>query len=513
MASSAPDQSEVTTLWHLQERAKSRGWAIWLALWTIALAIRLWGAFYLPNAEQDGYSDAVTIARLSASLASGHFHITDLYGFWLPLFQFVAAVFNLWLRDPLLAGKIVSSLSGAASCVLIFAIADRLTHRLALSGAVFALVLLNPLHVLYSASCMTDVPFGCLTLASLWFLLRDRWLAAALCTALAGGVRIEAWALIPLLPLLQWIRQRRVSPLACVILVFPPLAWLFVSRMARGNWFAFFLERAIYHAHYLDFHPSRRGFTLADVSGDFEYLLLGANKIVVLASLVAAGCIALDFLRRRRTSWECFATVSYLFSITGLLLLAYVTKRQPVWLPRYGLFALVLGLPLLAWTTQRFMEKAKPAWLGWVGAGAVSLACVAATRPQLPIIPNVISDFHAHSKVANALVADLERRDDHESRCFSDDIAVHVLSRLPIDRFLRSPNAPRAAWDDVAIFERYLREQRVGYVVFMPTEDSLPVQHYPELGQSPAPVNGPFQFLTSATSSFGPDVWLYRRLD
>lgn len=501
MASSAAVQSE------------SRGFSTWLVLWLIALAVRLWGAFYLPNAEQDGYSDAVTIARLSASLAGGHFHTADLYGFWLPLFQFVAAVPNLWMRDPLLAGKIVSSLSGAVSCLLVFAIADRLTHRLVLSGAVFALVLLNPLHLLYSAACMTDVPFGCLTLASLWFLLRDRWVAAALCAALAGGVRVEAWALIPLLPLLQWIRQRRISPLASALLVFPPLAWLFVSWMARGNWFAFFADRALYHAHYLDFHPSRRGFTLADVSGDFAYLLLGANQIVVLASLVAAGFIAIEFVRRRRTSWECFATVSYLFSIAGLLMLAYVTKRQPVWLPRYGLVVLVLGLPLLAWVTQRFMERARPGWLGWLGAGLAVLACAAATSPQLPIIPNVISDFRAHSKVADALVADLEQRNDHAARCFSDDIAVQVLSHLPPDRFLRSPSAPRATWDDVVVFENYLREQHVGYVVFMPTEDSLPVKHYPELGQSPAPANGPFQFITSATSSFGPDVWLYRRLD
>jgi hypothetical protein len=58
-----------------------------------------------------------------------------------------------------------------------------------------------------------------------------------------------------------------------------------------------------------------------------------------------------------------------------------------------------------------------------------------------------------------------------------------------------------------------LRDQRVGYVVFMATEDSLPVQHYPELGRGRVPADGRFELITSATSSFGPDVWLYRRRD
>ena len=183
----------------------------WLVLWTIALAIYLSAAFLLPNAEQDGYSYAENIARLSANF--GHLRLTDLYGFWLPLFQFAAAIVNRWIDNPLLAGKILSALCGATSCVLVFAITEKLTRSILLAAAVFALVVLNPLHVLYSAACMTDVPHACLVLASLWFLLRDRWLAAAVFAAIAEGVRIESWSLIVLLPMLQFIRQRRVSPL------------------------------------------------------------------------------------------------------------------------------------------------------------------------------------------------------------------------------------------------------------------------------------------------------------
>ena len=258
--------------------------AVWIILWLLAMATRLGAAFYLPNAEQDGYSDAETIGRLSVALGSGHFHLTDLYGFWLPLFQFVSALLNIWVGDPLLCGKVVSGICGAISCILVFVIAYRLTNQLSLSYVAFTLLLLNPLHILYSAACMTDVPFGCLLLASLFFVVKEQWLGATICAVLAGGVRVEAWVLIPLLPILQFIRQRRISWWSLPILLVAPLAWLVISRMARGDWFAFFAERAVYHARYIEFHPSRRGFALKDVVGDIDYLLLGANGAVFLGA-------------------------------------------------------------------------------------------------------------------------------------------------------------------------------------------------------------------------------------
>jgi hypothetical protein len=483
---------------------------IWITVWALALVTRLWAGFYLPNAEQDGYSDAETIARLSAALASGQFRVADLYGFWLPLFQLIAAFPNLWLGDPLLCGKILSALCGAVSCVLVFAISYRMTQRILVSMAAFGLVLFNPLHILYSAACMTDVPFGCLVLASLWFLLGDRWFLAAVCVAVAGAIRVEAWALIALLPTLQYLRQRKVSLVSCAILVLPILGWLYVSHVARGDWLAFFKDRVLYHERYIEFHPSRSGFSPADIRGDIEYLMLGANWLVFLAGAVAGLLVLVQYFRRRRVSWDCLATVSYFFIILGFLLLAYVTKRQPVWLPRYGLILFVLGLPLLAWLSQRLFENSSSLWLGWISGAAILLVSVWLALPQLPIIPKVVNDFRAHTRVANALVADLKQHNDDASHCFSDDIAVRVLSHLPPDRLHRSTDLPAGAWDSLDFFETYLREHNVGYVVFMPTEDSLPVKFYPELGHTPRPASGKFEEIMVATSTFGPDVWLYR---
>jgi hypothetical protein len=301
-----------------------------------------------------------------------------------------------------------------------------------------------------------------------------------------------------------------VSFLSCAILLLPPLGWLYVGQVARGDWLAFFHDRVLYHAHYLEFHPSRHGFTFADVRGDIDYLMLGANGLVLFAGVLSGLLLLSQVLHRRRIAWDCLVAVSYLGAIAVFLLLAYVTKRQPVWLPRYGLIMFVLGLPLLAWVAQRCREKVRPHWLAQTGVAAMFLVSAALARPQVSIFPKVLNDFQAHRRVADALVLDLKQHNDETSHCFSDDIAVRVLSRLPPNRVHRSTDVPTEAWTSLNIFESYLREHRVGYVVFMPTEDSLPVKFYPELGRTPAPPPGKFEQITAATSTFGPDVWLYR---
>src|SRR3954462_1272464 len=85
-----------------EKRQASLPVSVWLTVWLLAIAARLWAAYYLPNAGQDGYSDAHMIARLSEAIGNGQLPLADLYGFWLPLFQLVAALPNLWVGDALL---------------------------------------------------------------------------------------------------------------------------------------------------------------------------------------------------------------------------------------------------------------------------------------------------------------------------------------------------------------------------------------------------------------------------
>jgi hypothetical protein len=483
----------------------------WVILWLIALLVRLGAAFALPNAELDGYSYAETIALYSERLAAGQFHLADLYGFWLPLFQLTAAILNLAIRDSLLAGQILSALCGAATCVLVFAVAKKLTESIGLALLAFGLLLVDPLHILYSAAAMTDVPFGCLILASLWFALNDRWVSAAIFAALAGGVRIEAWALIPLLPIAQFCREKRVSLLACVLLLVSPIVWFLICYAATGDFFAYFARRAAYQTDYLAFHPTRAGFVRDDVWRDVNYFLLGANPLVGVAVVVTLGVLVGQAIRGRRVGlWPPVLTSFYILSILMTLVIAYVTKQQPVILPRYGFFLLVLGLPLFAWLLHLFRLSFRAPWFVTLVTVLMLVAVVELSVWQLPVVGKVCDDFRAQKRVAGALVSELKQMKDPMARCFTDDPAVRVLSRLPRERFLRSETTPLAVAQDGRVFLFYLRIQNVTHLVFLNTEVSLPVELLPELGETVGQSTDNFQFVAMQPSDFGPSIWLYR---
>jgi hypothetical protein len=480
---------------------------VWIILWAIALATRLLAAFLLPNAEQDGYSYAEIIARWSASLSEGHFRLADLFSFWLPLFPFAAAIPNVWIGNSLMTGKILSSLCGATSCLLVFTITKELTRSLVLACLAFAVVLSSPLYILYSAACMTDIPHACLVLASLWFALQRRWLGAAIFAAIAEGVRIEAWALIILLPLLQFVYERRISLLGLTILLLPPIAWLGICQLATGDPFAFFADHARYQIQYLDFHPP-------DVGQDTAFFLLGANRVVIVSIIVAGGLLILRALYRHRPSPFAVAlTLCYTAALLGFILFAYISRRQPVLLPRYSLIFFVLGVPLLMYLIRFLIKQQKPLWFARLIAVTLIALCLWEEKKQLPVISKVFADFRAHRQVAEMLATAFQEAHDLQQRCFSDDAAVRVLSHLPAARFVRSATAPLATRQDIGAFETFLREQRVAYLVFIRTEDSLPVKFYPHLGRSGQADTGNFQLITVASSPFGPDVWLYRVRD
>ncbi len=479
----------------------------WLALALTALATRLAGAFFFPNAEQDGYSDAETIARFSHGIAHGAFRLTDLYGFWLPLFQLGAAVLNLVIHNALLAGKILSGVCGALSCLLAASISLRLTSSRVIASLVFALVLSSPIHFIYSSACMTDVPFGCLMLAALLCVFDDRWTGAFVFAAVAGAVRVEGWVLIPLLPLLQFARQRRITWTAILPLL-PVLLWFCVTYLARGHWLAFFDDRVLYHDHYIEFHPTRRGFAWSDVGMDADNLLFGANRVAFFAVPIAGCLLVFDKIRARAEAWKVFVAFSFFAAILGFLVLGYVTKRQPVWLPRYGLFALVIGAPLLGWIIQVVRQNlGSTRMINIAMAIALVGLCLWEVRRQYSIVPKILGDFAAHSKIATTLASDKDRS---AIRCLCDDVSVRVLSGLPEEQFLRSSDVPRTAWQDLADFERFQQERRMNYLVLMPTEDSLPAKWYWSRERGSTVPGRRFELVVSAESDFGPAVWLYR---
>jgi hypothetical protein len=372
----------------------------------------------------------------------------------------------------------------------------------------FAAMLLNPLHLLYSAACMTDVPHAFIVLMSLWFALRQRWTAAAALAAIAGTIRVESWALLCLLPGLEFVDRRRIPWLRVCILLVPPAAWLLTSYLATGHPLSYFQERARYHAEYIRFHPDRIGFNWPTVLGDVEAWLLGANGLVTAGTLIAAVLLWKLVRACGLGVNKVVVVVTYWLAMLALLAVAYVSKAQPVLLPRYGLVFLAVGLPAFAWTLQRCLTRLEPKPVRIILVVGLLAAFAAELYAQLPTISNVQDDYRAHKKIALVLANALQ--DQQGVRCFSDDAAIRFMSGLPVTRFVRSPAIPDADAENGDRFLRYLRANKVGWLVFFPTEDSLPMKFFPEMAGVPPPRTPQFEFVDYASSAYGPDVWLYR---
>src|SRR5690242_1378375 len=95
---------------------------LWPALLLLAAVPRIVGALFLPNAFGDAYIYIRDIGTLGTKISTGSLRLTDLFGFWLPLYQFISALLNLVFKNGFYSGKIVSALFGAGTCLFVYAI-------------------------------------------------------------------------------------------------------------------------------------------------------------------------------------------------------------------------------------------------------------------------------------------------------------------------------------------------------------------------------------------------------
>ena len=479
----------------------------WLSLVLVSAIPRLLGAFFLPNAFGDAYVYISVIGVWSTKLSAHTFAITDLYGFWLPLYQFISAIVNVVIGNGFYTGKIVSALFGVGSCLLVYSITLKLTASRTAALMGFALIAMNPLHIFYSASAMTDVPHAFFVLASLYFVLRGGWVAAAIFVALAGLTRVESWMFLALIPLIQFLKERRISFGAVLIMLLPPLFWFYISWKAAGDWLACFKSRQQYHDWLLAANPALAHFSLTGVLKDSATLLISTDIAVMISALVAGWFLLrkLPDLLRRRTKAEdaqtILAPVVFFFAFLGLLSTAYLTHQQPMIFPRYGLILFSLGIPILAWGFLTLKQR-KPQWAPRFLVSIVVM-CVLCWSVQFAGLIGSVKATSAQRVVADYLRDNFDP--SSSARIFSDEGTVTVMSGLPEQKFLTSSDAPR----DRESFLNYLKEKNVEYLVFVSKEDSTPAKLFPELKNAAA--NETFELKMHSRSRFlRMEIWLYR---
>lgn len=480
---------------------------LWATLVLISGIPRIAGAFALPNAFGDAYVYIRDIGTMSTKLSGGTFALADLYGFWLPLYQFLCAVINVFVGNGFYAGKIVSAVFGVGACLLIYSISFRLTANRTGAMLGFLLIALNPLHIFYSASAMTDVPHAFFVLATLYFVLKKGWVVAAIFAALAGSTRVESWMLIALIPAIQFLRERRISIIALVILVIPPLLWFYISWKATGNWLACFESRQQYHDWLLQMNPALARFSLSNILRDGATLVISTDIGVLIASLVAGWFVVKGLAR----NWhglvipddltEILPPVVFFFAFLGLLLVAYLTHQQPMIFPRYGLILFSLGIPILAWTCLKLRKD--HAELARRVLMAVIVICLLDASIQFAGAVGTLNQISAQRAAADYL------RDhfplDSVARIFCDEGTVQVMSGIPPERFVTSSNAPR----DREAFLNYMKEKNVDYLVFIDKGDSTLAKLFPELKNGTG--NELMRPVFHARARFlRTDIWVYR---
>ncbi len=480
----------------------------WFVLVAIAAIPRLLGAFFLPNTFGDAYVYIRDIGTLSTKMRGGRFALTDLYGFWLPLYQFIAALLNVFAGNGFYSGKIVSAMFGTGVCLLVYALTFRLTAHRGAALLSFLLVALNPLHILTSTSALTDVPHALFVLASLYFVLGDRWIVAALFAALAGLTRVESWMLIALIPLIQLWKVRHVSISAVAIMTIPPLFWFYVSWKATGDWLACFKARQQYHDWLLAQNPALAQFSPAAVLKDIALMLSGADVAVLGAAFIAGWLVLHTIIKGTRDNFgsddnePILPFLAFFFAFFSLLSAAYLTHQQPIIFPRYGLILFSLGIPILAWLyfviRQRNLDRSRRVLI------VIVILCTLNFTAQFVGGAGELRRYSVQRQVADYLRANFDQNSG--ARIFCDEGTVLVLSGIPSDRFVNSSDLPK----DTDGFIAALAEKRVEWLVVANQPGSTPPRLFPDYEYS-EPI-GLYESVFSSHSEFLPaHIWVYRR--
>ena len=185
-----------------------------LSVFTIALGVRLCWILYGPWMG----GDSREYLRLARSLVT---HGTFSYdgvtptAFRPPLYPAFLALLWHGPRPPFLAVYLTQAASGAATALIVYAIASRAFNRTA--GLVAGLlVACGPMAGRYTATVLTETTFTFLLVAGVLLWGRGRWLAAGVAL---GVATLERAVLLPfllaLLVLAVWPRLRRIPDVSC----------------------------------------------------------------------------------------------------------------------------------------------------------------------------------------------------------------------------------------------------------------------------------------------------------
>ena len=488
----------------VEERLKFRTCSLTF-LTLFALAPRLLGTICLPNAFGDAYAYSEQIYYLRRAILDGTVSSSNVFGFWLPLYQAFCSLISTVTGAPFYIARLVPAVCGAGLCVFVFLVTRRLTISLRWSLTAFFLISLNPYHILYSSSAMTDVPHAFVVLVCAFCCIRDRWAAASCLACAATLIRIESWVLVPLLPMLEYARTRRVSSSTILIPAIGPAAWLLISWTATGDWWSYFEIRNEYIVQSMAVAPQLQHLTAGRLAVDLVRLIYTANPIILASCLGALGALIWKWrsfdVKSRPTLSDDELLLVFFVANFSFLALAYISGNQPDIWPRYGLILFALGLPLLLARLARSVAfpVANPSWR----RSAIVALFAIQFGAQLIDSARITLRRDPHRAVARFLSA--EHLIDRTAPIYCDDSAARVLSGIPLEEFIDQYHSP----PDKEAFARLLEEKGVRFLVSDPSSTTKAGRFIGEIEGQPGRISLE-PLLPRRGEASGGEIKLYR---
>ncbi|MFS8085318.1 MAG: hypothetical protein ACMG6H_06785 [Acidobacteriota bacterium] len=424
----------------------------------------------------DAYCYVEQVSSNRGKILAGTFGVKDLYGFWLPLYQFFSSVISLIINQPFYVSRLVSAVAGAGVCVLVYWCSYILTSSERMSLLAFLAIALNPFHLQYSSAAMTDIPHALMVMSCMYFVLTERWTLAACCGAAAGLIRLESWMLIAIVPTIRFMRQRRIPVLTILILCSAPAIWLFVCWQATGNPLASFQAHDQYVLARLTAHPEFNQITWERTWNDANRLVYSLNPAVLVGCLVGLGLLFHQW--RKRRAWlkatDLMVCLSFFFAYFSFVAAAYLTKNQSDIWPRYGLVMFSLGLPVVGYSAQQIFRS--PSVLVKTAFLLVLLFGLTQYKIQALDVEQFLKSPDRSQAIGNYLKQQYAA--DPSVKVFCDHPEIRVVSGIPRGQFYDSFNAPK----DTPGFITYLRANGIKFLVIpKENETSTPSQLFPGL--------------------------------